>query len=254
MALNKEQEKQLADLFQSAPAWTQKPDFHANLAAHGDEQQYAAGDVIFARDQPADLLSLIAEGEVVQTYGPWFRKTLGRGDFLGRQAIFVGLHQSTARAVTMTRVYHFSAVDVRILLEKYDELRDFLLQEVRASRLRSLPIFESLGDEDIRWLAHLTEPYKVGAESVIPLNKKPGLHIVDWGQVAVAGPAAGGQDTHQLSSGNFFFTPGIPRGALCAAEPRNRAHRQPTVLAAGQPLPARVRYVPQHGRSSRRSD
>ena len=222
MALSKVEAAKLPELFKNASAWAQKPEFHRDFAERATAELLpAANRPIFVPGSPVEYLYLIAEGVVEQTFGrqaqPWFRKLLRQGEFFGQQALFIGQHQSTATVISEATVFRLTAPDVRVLLEQYPDLRELLLQEQRASRLRSIPLFESLSDEEIRWLTFLAEATEIAAAVSVPVSTRRGLYVIDWGQLYVTGPASSERADWCLTCGNFFTSPGVKPGEACAA-------------------------------------
>ena len=67
------------------------------------------------------------------------------------------------------------AAALRVALERNPTLRETLLHEKRASRLRSVPLFECLDDEDINWLTLLTHEKSYAAGEQVALDQDPGL-------------------------------------------------------------------------------
>ena len=110
-------------------------------------------------------------------------------------------------ATCPTQLYLMTATEVRLALEKNPDLRENLLFEKRAGRLREIPLFECLGSADIAWLALLMQEIKLSAKANVPLDKRPGLWVIDRGQVAVNGRASFATPGWRLSAGNFFLTP-----------------------------------------------
>ena len=159
MTLTREQMTLLPGLLANAPPWARTQAFWVDFAVRATAQSLAADQDVFTPDSPVEYLYLVVDGEVQQTFGfageMWFCQDLGPGGFFGQQALFSSRHASRATTTADTLVFRLAAPDVRYLLERYPGLREFLLRETRAGRLRSIPLFESLSDDDIRWLAHL---------------------------------------------------------------------------------------------------
>jgi CRP-like cAMP-binding protein/membrane protein YdbS with pleckstrin-like domain len=220
MALTREQMARLPALLTAAPPWARTQAFWTDLAVSATAEPLAANQVLFTPGSPVGYLYLVVDGLVQHTYGllgqVWFRQELKSGSFFGQQALFSDQHLSRALAPVESLVYRLSAADVRGLLEKYPGLREFLLHETMASRLRSIPLFESLADDDIRWLASLITESEVPAGTPLPLSGEPGVHVIDWGQVAVRVPSEVGYPEKRLTAGNFFLTQGLRIGAPCA--------------------------------------
>jgi CRP-like cAMP-binding protein len=217
--------------------WSDWPEYQAGIAQRLTPRTYQNNQTIYARGDPADYLYLITDGRIEQTLHHegrvWFRRVLGRGQFFGQFSLFGARHETEARAIGSATVYTMTAADLRAALERKPLLRETLLRESLAGRLRSLPIFKNLSDWDIRWLALLVQEQVLAKGVLVPLETKPGLWVIDWGQVAVTGPAAFTATDWRLTAGNFFLTPAVAIGANCAAN---------TAVAA---LKSKLLYLPE---------
>jgi CRP-like cAMP-binding protein/uncharacterized membrane protein YdbT with pleckstrin-like domain len=199
------------ELFKDSPLFARWPDAEGEIAYRLSVRQVAANQVLFKPGDPADYLYLIAEGEVLETLPggrpPWYQNRLQAKQYFGQDALFSGRHATRAVATRPTQLYLMTAAEVRVALEKNPDLRENLLFEKRAGRLREIPLFEGLGNGDIAWLAFLVQEIKLPAKADVPLDKQPGLWVIDRGQVAVNGHAGFGRSGWRLSAGNFFLTP-----------------------------------------------
>jgi CRP-like cAMP-binding protein/membrane protein YdbS with pleckstrin-like domain len=170
--------------------------------------EYAAGETVYRPgDAPTDLF-VVAEGSIIETAGspPWYEVTLGPGAFFGQRALYGGQYTTRAVANEPARLYRLPASLLRAAVERTPRLYDLLLRDALASRLRGIPLVRSLEDQHIRLLASLFE--EIDAPAGAPLEMGPSaLHIIDYGQITVSGPAALGRSPWRLTSGNFFITP-----------------------------------------------
>ncbi len=241
MALSSDEYMLLQGLFEGAPAWAWQPRFLQDFGAYATSEGLTAGQTVFTPDSPVEYLYLVASGSVRQTYGlpgeKWFRKDLLPGEFFGQQDLFIGQgqHRSRVTATSDTLIFRLTAADVRILSESYEEFRELLLHEARASRLRSIPLFEGLDEADIPWLALLVEETEIPQDTPVPLGQRSGLWIVDWGQVAISGPVSAQRPGWRLTSGNFFLTP----------DPNRRSGSNSTASEAVTTLRAKFFYLPE---------
>ena len=219
MPLTPQQAEQVHGLLAGLPLAGQSPAFLRDLASVLTAVQYPARSAFFSAGCPADTLYLLLEGRVVQTLGaggqPWFQKQLQRGEFFGQHALLGGQSQMRAVALTDATVCQMPAPALRLLLDRYPDFQEALLNEKRAARLRSIPLFAGLTDAEIRWLAQSMVEEQLRAGQAAPLAQKPGLWVIDWGQVQVSGPAAMGRSAWCLTAGNFFASPG---SGACAAD------------------------------------
>ncbi len=196
-----------------------------------------AGGIIFRADDPADFLYLVGNGTVQETLKHdgviWMQREYGPGDYFGQHALFHERHISDAVALADdTVLYAIPASEVRTALERNPGMREALLQEKRASRLRSIPLFRELSDGELMRLTLEVREIECKAGEELPLQRQPGLYIIDYGQIAVTGPASLDRDGWRLTAGNFFLTEGVTYGARCAAHSA-RGH-----------LPSRLFYLP----------
>ncbi len=229
MALSNADTQHLKVLLQDLPLAQEAPGFLYDLAAYMTRRDVARGDVIFEPSNPESPIGrmyLLADGALSQSMGasgqPWYLKELKPGEFFGQRSLVSGRHDSRVVATAPSIVYEVAAPDLSLVLDRYPAFRDVLWKESRAGRLRSIPLFESLNDGEIGWLAELVDEVTLPAGAAVPLAERPGLWLVDWGQAAVTGPAAsvaGGAAEWPVTAGNFFLTlqPGLAFGASSAA-------------------------------------
>ena len=222
MPVTREEADRVWKLFSATPLWSQWPDFRLELPNRLQGRFVPAGQPIFNPGDPADFLYLIEDGLVEQTFGSngyaWFRRELSKGEYFGQQSLFTERHHTRAVAQTNVSLYMLTAADLRMAMEKNPELRDALLHETRAGRLRSIPLLECMSDTEIRWLSMLVVEEQYVPNASLPLYEKRGLRIIDWGQIAVTGPAAFAPSGWRLTAGNFFLSPEVRFGLNCVAE------------------------------------
>lgn len=217
MALSPTQQQEAWQLLQRHPLAQRWPALRAALAGM-TEQTVTSGMPIFRPGDPPLHLFIILRGRVAVTLqeagDTWFEQTLGPGQFFGQQALFDEAYDATARVpqeVESATLLLMGASDLRVALERAPGLRDDLLHEARASRLRRIPLTRRLTDKQVRWLAQLVEEADFEAGAPLPVNARPGIWIVDRGQVSVTGPASGaaeGEPDWRLTAGNFFVAMG----------------------------------------------
>ena len=83
---------------------------------------------------------------------------------------------------------------------------------------RGIPLVHELSDAEIRWLAYTVqqEDFQTGVD--LPLSEKPGLWIVDWGQVELTVSTAVNSQGCRITAGNFFATEDVCLGDPCVAK------------------------------------
>jgi CRP-like cAMP-binding protein len=217
--------------------WSAWPEYETRIAYSLRSRELQNNESVYVRGDPADYLYLVTDGQIEQTLRHegklWFQRRLDRGQFFGQFSLFGTEHETDARAVGHATVYQMTAADLRAALERKPALRETLLHESLAGRLRSLPVFKSLNDWEIRWLALLVQEQVLAQNAAVPLETKSGLWLIDWGQISVTGPASFDPQGWGLSAGNFFITPSVSIGANCAAK---------TAVAA---LKSRLLFLPE---------
>ncbi|HEX9118462.1 MAG TPA: cyclic nucleotide-binding domain-containing protein [Anaerolineae bacterium] len=233
MSLTPAETDRLRTLLAALPITRQSPMLVTEMAAMLESSPVQPGQVIFDPGTASGLLYFLADGSISQTLGvsaqPWYQKDLVPGDFFGQRSLVTGQHETRAVATSAGTIFTMPAIAVSMLLDHAPGLREVLWHEGLASRLRGLPLFQSLSDNEIRWLAQLVEVVPAGAGAELPLDSRAGLWIVNWGQVEITGPAAdlasgtpipsGAEPTWVQTAGNFFFTlqQGAQFGGQCAA-------------------------------------
>jgi CRP-like cAMP-binding protein/membrane protein YdbS with pleckstrin-like domain len=203
-------------LFGKSPLFAQWPGVRSQLPYLLEAQHCAEGGVVYEPGGPPECLYLVAEGGVIETARyekqPWLKTEYVPGQFFGQRALFTNLHRSRAAAQAGTTLYRMSAATLRVAMEQNSDLSEELLREKRASRLRRLPLLRYLPDEQIRQLAQVIQEQDLPEGASLPLQEKPGLWIVDWGQLRVTGPAAHkGPEWSDwgITAGNFIVAPGV---------------------------------------------
>ncbi len=219
--LNPEERKRFWATFKNSPLFREWKDAETNLDVQFERVTFTPGQVVFHAGETAEYLYLVGEGVIVQSSKEegveWLRRRFTKGDYFGQHVLFGDQHHSEAIAETDGELYKMFAGDLRTAMERNSGLYEDLLQEKRASRLRSIPLLRALNDSQIIRLCLVMEELSYKANEVLPLGDKAGLWIIDFGQVTVAGPASLDRPDWRLTAGNFFFSPGVTRGARCAA-------------------------------------
>ncbi len=213
--------KDFWSLFKDKPLFAKWKDAEAQVNPQIEKQVFKPNQAIFKQGSLADSIYLVGQGTVVQNITDggiqWLRRELKRGDYFGHQALFSDRYAAEAVAVTEAVIYMLPAQTLRLAMEENPNLYDELLHEKRGERLRAIPLFRSLSAERLLRLGALVEEVSLDADAKLPLSEKPGLWIVDYGHVHVAGRAGFGRSDFRLTAGNFFATEGIREIAACAA-------------------------------------
>jgi CRP-like cAMP-binding protein len=240
MALNPEQAAEVWELFGNTPLFSQWPEVRNEQIYRLDVRELKPGTTVFAPGDSPECLYLVGSGVIRQAVrhdnavaGPvWLELRHAAGQYFGQKALFGGNHESSAVVFQDARLYCMGPIDLRLAMERNADLRDYLLRESLASRLRRIPLLRSLEDNDIRWLAQAVEELTFSPGARFPLNDKPGLWIIEWGHVAVTGSASLYEQESRdaaaiapsrpwrLTAGNFFVSSTSDRSgqALCTAQ------------------------------------
>lgn len=245
--LSEAETEQVRKLFRESPLFTKWRGARARVASLLVAMSLPDGGVVYQPGTPPQWLYLVVSGKVTETTSYegklWQRREYGPGQYFGQQDLFTKEHSSRAVAEPGTTLYCMSEHSVRIGLEQNAELAEEMLRKKRASRLRRIPLFRHLPDQQIRQLAHIIEEQDAAEGSELSLQEKPGIWLVDWGQVRVTGPLASGHPAWEdwgLTAGNFFVinTRQYRAGEECAvtsAKARVKTHLfyLPAAVASG---------------------
>ena len=236
MPLTSAEQAQLWPVLKDSPLVQKWADFRTILFPRLDLRTFGPGEIVFRPGDPPKHLFIVARGNVVMTLQeggePWYEQALQPGEFFGQQALFEESYRATARVPNRGEpalLLLMSATDLRVALERAPELREDLLHEARAGRLRRIPLFRDLNDDQIRWLAQLVQERDLPAGTSLPLDRLPGIWIVERGQLAVTGPlhpAPADWEVWRITAGNFLVARGNPElvpttmqfGLNCAAD------------------------------------
>ena len=106
------------------------------LQRSGDTEEYAAGDTVFSRGEPADRMYVVSSGSVNLSIGDRYLETVGPGGLFGEMAVIEREPRSgTAVAETDTTLV---AIDKRRFWFLVQETPYFaeIVMRVMAARLR----------------------------------------------------------------------------------------------------------------------
>lgn len=191
-----------------AKTWTElKTDYLLRL----ERIEAQPGAAIVRRGDPPGDFYIVgvgnARGRLYRQGRPWFEWELKAGHCFGQAALYFNLPQIEVVAVEPTVFYRLRPFDLRSALERNDKLYEFLLHPELAGRLRRLPVLRSVDNATILQLAALVEVVDLDAERDVDLSQAGSLYVIEWGQVAVTGPAAFELPEWRLTAGNFFMAP-----------------------------------------------
>lgn len=224
------------EVFKRSPLFADWKGAEAGLSAQFHRMDRPASAIIFHAGEMADFLYLVGSGTIQETLQHegviWMQREYRTGEYFGQHALFGERHISDAVALSDVVLYAIPASELRAALERNPGLQEALLHEKRASRLRSIPLFRELSDGELMRLTLVVQEIECQANVELPLDRQPGLYIIDYGQIKVDGPAGFERADWRLTAGNFFLTEDVLYGARCAAS-RARAH-----------LPSRLFYLP----------
>jgi CRP-like cAMP-binding protein/uncharacterized membrane protein YdbT with pleckstrin-like domain len=204
--------KDFWSLFRDKPLFAKWKDAEAQVNPQIEKLTFKPNQAIFRPGSLAESVYFVAQGTIIQIVRegdtPWLRRELKRGDYFGHQALFSDKYSAEVVAATDAVVYTLPAQTFRLAMEQNPDLYEEFLHEKRAQRLRAIPLFRSLPEDDLLRLSGLLEEVDLPAKMALPLGEKPGLWIVDSGHVRVGGPASLGRSGYRLTAGNFFLTEG----------------------------------------------
>lgn len=130
------------------------------LADAVEVQDYKEEEVIFQAGDPADSFYIVDQGQVIQEAPPTAAAQKGgaqyfaAGNFFGRHGLVLGQRrQATATARKPTRLFRIPEQTVKDLLQDraQDLPKDLERVDLRA-RLREVPLFSRLSDDELRLL------------------------------------------------------------------------------------------------------
>src|SRR5512141_739606 len=158
MKPDRRQQAEVWEILKDTPLIKKWPQFRTAVLPTADLVQYGPGDFVFRRGDPPRYLYTVVTGRVLmrlQEGGEtWFEQELKPGQVFGQQALWDEAYRTTARVPMRgdpATVLLIDAGMLRVALERVPDLREELLHETRAGRLRRPPLFRSLDDDQVRW-------------------------------------------------------------------------------------------------------
>jgi CRP-like cAMP-binding protein len=224
MALSASEQQEVWEIIKDSPLVARwGDDFRTGYLPTLSIKTVRANAPVYKPGDPPLYLYIVLEGSVIQrlTDGAqtWLEQEYKPGQFFGQHALFSGEYTSTTRAGPRSdvRLLEMLAWQLRVAMERDPDLYEVLLHEKRAARMRRLPLLRDLKDDQVRRLAEAVEEREFAAGEEIPLKDRPGVWVVDTGQVSVTGNAnpheTDGWDKWRITAGNFIVTPSDGAGA-----------------------------------------
>ena len=163
-----------------------------------------------------DYLYLVQSGALRETGKDstgkvWWDRTHTAGAIFSRQATYDGIYEETeVIGLARGRLFTIMPKDLSWAMERQPKLREALIREPIAARLRAMPLLAPLSDTQIRRLATICTPEEVKAGNPICDPGQAGAEtwfwFIDWGQVNVTYSRGGMPPEAPLTitAGNFF--------------------------------------------------
>lgn len=231
MKPDRQQQAEIWEVLKTSPLMQKWPQFRTQVLPDAEVAQYRSGDFVFRRGDAPHHLFIVVAGTVLvrlQEGGEaWFEQEVQPGQIFGQQALWDEAYRTTARVAMRgmpATLLLIEASALRVALERMPDLREELLHDGRAGRLRRVPLFRDLNDDQVRWLAQLVEERNLRPGAVLELRQGPGIWIIDRGQLAVTGPLnplPNEWPTWRITAGNFLVAAGNP---MEAADPAKAMH------------------------------
>lgn len=204
------------------------PTDRQQLAERIVEREFEAGDQLTETRGAGDYLYLVPSGAFRETGRDstgqvWWERTHNVGAAFSRQASYDGIYEETeVIALQDSRLYVITPADLSWAMSLRPNLRQDLIREPIAARLRAMPLLAPLNDAQIRRLATLArveeltdgkticEPALTGGETW--------FWFIDWGQVKVTYQVAMPAATPEIiTAGDFFHNGPNNLGGIPAA-------------------------------------
>jgi CRP-like cAMP-binding protein/membrane protein YdbS with pleckstrin-like domain len=223
MFLSEQERKEAWEALKETPLAKIWPELENTFLSLTEKVDLATGQFVFREGDPPRDFYIVGSGLLRQSLrqrDDGLHRDLGPGDTFGQAALYLKEQQTAVLALRPSTVYRLRPLDLRTALERNEKLYEHVLREKLMARLRPFPLLRSLADSQLRWLAFVTDEIGVSQGADVPQAEKPGLWLIERGQVAVTGPAAQGHRGWRLTAGNFFLSagPNRQRGAACVAQ------------------------------------
>jgi CRP-like cAMP-binding protein len=180
-----------------------------------EEREYQDRELIFRQNAALDAFLLVEDGAVREesqtAMGQVFpMRQAEAGDMVGRWAMFNSQpYPTTAYAHEQTKLLAFNEVGFGFLLETFPFMRDRLSRASVVNRLLGIPLFGSLSDDELFYVADLVKVrhYPAGGIVFEQGEEADTFYIIDVGQIVetATGTVPGRQSWPKyLTAGSFF--------------------------------------------------
>jgi CRP-like cAMP-binding protein/membrane protein YdbS with pleckstrin-like domain len=180
-------------LLQGLPLFQGLPDELLQQIAAKVQRREVTGPIFYQGDvsEATMGLFLVAEGQVLE----WrtdeqgqeiFRRIVQKGEVFGfRSVLEDGVQLSNAQALRPSVLLWLPAADLIRLQARYPTLGERLSRIAAIRRLRAMPQFSILTDEQLRWIVDLLEQREIEpGQEILPIGEsEPALCLIDRGQV-----------------------------------------------------------------------
>jgi len=176
---------------------------------------FHADDQLMEKRGAGDYLYLVQSGRLQETGKDstgviWWQRTHDTGAAFSRQASYGGLYEETeVIGLAPGCLYAIEPSELNWIMTKVPDLRQALVREPIAARLRAMPLLAPLDDSQIRRLATLARVDEVPAGDVVcetaQTDAEAWFWFIDWGQVNVTYTQPIMADSPRtITSGNFL--------------------------------------------------
>lgn len=186
---------------------------------------FVENDRLQEMQSAGDFLYLVDSGALRETGKDsagtiWWERTHRADAIFSRQATYDGLYEETeVIALENGRLFVIAPSDLGWAMSQQPALRQALIREPIAARLRAMPILASLTDAQIRRLATLASVEEAAEGAIVCepqlTNNETSFWFIDWGQVSVIYNRDMPPDTLQvITAGNVFHNAPEPLGQI----------------------------------------
>ncbi|MFZ1631370.1 MAG: cyclic nucleotide-binding domain-containing protein, partial [Anaerolineae bacterium] len=176
---------------------------------------FKVGDRLQEAQSSGDFLYLVESGALRETGKDsagtvWWERTHNVGAAFSRQATYDGLFEETeVIALQEGRLFVIAPSDLSWAMGRQPALRQALIREPIAVRLRAMPMLAPLNDSQVRRLATIARVEEVNGGSPLCEPQLTGAEtwfwFIDWGQVSVTYPSGVPPKTPRvITAGNAF--------------------------------------------------
>ncbi len=198
--------------------------------------EFEPDDRLVEKRGAGDYLYLVQEGHLTETGkdsagAVWWQRTHDTGAVFFRQASYGGLYEETeVVALTKGVLYAIDPRTLNLVMTADPNLRQRLVSEPIARRLRAMPLLAPLDESQIRRLAIVATVHEFPEnQDICAATDEPAagwFWFIDWGQVEVFYEQEMPPDTPPIiTSGNFFYNLRKPLGEVPHVASARAVHR-----------------------------